>query len=109
MGWDENGGGLFIDGRTALSFTLRLIPYQFASAGNQVFDVPRRQTRIAVFARWSGTGTSNFILREVNGGGIVNEILRERNPYTGTHTTDGGRLETISSGNIVEWRITEQP
>jgi len=108
-GWEDNGNGLFITGNATLSMTLRAIPYSRAGSGNTVFDVPRRTTRIAVFARWNGNSTSNFILRHVGGFSIVNEILRNNNPYNGTHQTNGGRLEIIDSGNISEWRITEMP
>jgi hypothetical protein len=108
-GWEEGGTNVALTANRTLPFTLKVIPYAASGAGNTVFDVPRRSTRVAVFARWNGNSTSNFILRHVDGGGIVNAILRNANPYNGTHQIDGGRLEIVSSENISEWRITEQP
>jgi hypothetical protein len=108
-GFDDDGRGAFISGATTLNFTLRAIFFNISGARNSVIDLPRRSTRMIVFGRWSGTGTSNFIVRPVGGVSIVNAILRDANPYQGTHTTTGGPIEIISSENIVEWRFTEVP
>lgn len=87
-----------------------LLPTQLwtrSGGGNAVFEMPRYITRVRIFGRWSGGGTSNFIVR-VGGSLEVNAILRDRNPYEGTHLVAGGTVEIVSSENIVEWRFTEE-
>lgn len=106
-GFDESGSGLFITGSASQNFVLRAIFFNISGARNSVIDLPRRSTRVQIFGRWNGRGTSNFIVRYVGGFSIVNAILRDANPYQGTHAITGGPLEIISSDNIDEWRFTE--
>lgn len=106
-GFEDGGNGLFITGSASLNFTLRAIFFNITGGRNSVIDLPRRNTRMQVFGRWNGSGTSNFIVRHVGGSGIVNAILRDSNPYQGVHTTTGGPIEIVSSDNITEWRFTE--
>lgn len=106
-GFEDNGNGTFLTGSTTMNFTLRAIFFNVTGRGNAVFDLPRRSTRMRIYGRWSGTGASNFIVRPVGGISLVNAILREQNPYEGTHTTSGGPIEIVSSENIIEWRFTE--
>lgn len=106
-GFDESGSGLFITGAASQNFVLRAIFFNITGARNSVIDLPRRSTRVQIFGRWNGRGTSNFIVRYVGGFSIVNAILRDANPYTGTHAITGGPIEIISSDNIDEWRFTE--
>lgn len=88
---------------------VRLDPvFSITGRGNQVFDLPARQMRIRVYARWSGRGTSNFALY-VGGRLIVNTILRNQNPYEGTHLVFGGTSRTEIADNVEEWRIEEIP
>ena len=87
-----------------------LLPSQLwtrSGSGNSVFDMPRHVTRVRIYGRWSGSGTSNFIVR-VGGFTEVNAILRNRNPYEGVHIVTGGTVEIVSSENIVEWHFTEE-
>lgn len=107
VGFDESGSGLFITGSASQNFVLRAIFFNVTGRGNSVFDLPRRSTRVRIYGRWSGTGTSNFIVRPVGGSSLVNAILRNANPYEGVHSTTGGPIEITSSENIVEWRFTE--
>jgi hypothetical protein len=81
-------------------------------SGNTVFDMPGDVTRLTVFGRWSGRGTSNFIVR-INGRVMVNEVLRDHNPYEAIHlvpgapTSAGAVVEISNSSEIVEWRFSE--
>lgn len=106
-GFEDNGNGLFITGSASLNFTLRAIFFNITGSRNSVIDLPRRNTRVQIFGRWNGSGTSNFIVRYVGGFSIVNAILRDSNPYQGTHAITGGPIEIVSSDNIIEWRFTE--
>jgi hypothetical protein len=88
---------------------VQLEPYfSLTGRGNSVFDLPRRSMRIRVYARWSGRGTSNFALY-VGGSLVVNTILRNQNPYEGTHLVFGGVSRTEIADNVEEWRIDEVP
>jgi Abnormal spindle-like microcephaly-assoc'd, ASPM-SPD-2-Hydin len=94
----------------AISGTGALPPRELftkTGSGNSVFDMPTDVRRVRIFGRWSGAGTSNFIVR-VGGTSVVNAILRDRNPYEGTHLVTGGVVQITSSENIVEWRFTEE-
>lgn len=82
-------------------------PFTRSGSGNFVFDMPTDVTRVRIFGRWSGNGTSNFIVH-IGGRGVVNAILRNGNPYEGVHLVTGGVVEIVSSENIVEWRFTEE-
>ena len=83
------------------------------AGGNTVFDMPGDVVRLRIFGRWSGRGTSNFIVH-INGRSVVNEILRDRGTYEGVHIvpsaprTQNSVAEIVSSSEIVEWRFTEE-
>ena len=75
-----------------------------------MFDIPSHITRVHIRGTWSGTGTSNFIVR-IGGRVVVNAILRElpSRTYEGTHliSAGGGVAEISSSANISSWTFTE--
>ena len=95
---------------TTTSTTTTTIPapiWTFSGSGNSVFDMPTYVSRVRIFGHWSGRGTSNFIVH-VGGRGVVNEILRDHNPYEGIHlVTGGGVVEVVNSGEIDNWTFTE--
>ena len=84
--------------------------WSHSGSGNSVFDIPLHITRVHIRGTWSGTGTSNFIVR-IGGRGVVNAILRElpNRTYEGTHliSAGGGVAEISSSANISSWTFTE--
>lgn len=106
-GFEENGGGVFINGTNTLNLTLTRHLWARTGARNDVFDMPTWVSRVRIYGRWDGRGTSNFAVL-VGGRLVVNAILRDRNPYDGVHLVTGGITEIRSSDNIVEWRFTEE-
>lgn len=107
-GYITRAQGVTLTRDTTQNFTLLTVePWTRSGAGNSVFDIPRYFNRVRIYGRWSGSGTSNFIVR-INGSTVVNAILRNQNPYEGVHINPGGVVEIRSSENIREWRFTEE-
>ena len=38
---------------------------------------------------------------------MVDAVLRDGNPYEGTHLTTGGETQIVNSENITQWSFTE--
>lgn len=105
--YDEASVGVTVTSNTSTSMTLRPLPlFTRTGGGNSVFDMPTYVRRVRIFGRWNNKGTSNFIVR-IGADFVVNAILRNGNPYEGTHVTTGGVTEIRSSENITEWSFTE--
>lgn len=98
----EVRAGVAIAGSTTLNLSL---PYTRSGSGNTVFDMPTNISRVRIFGRWNGTGTSNFIVR-IGGRLTVNEILRTTGTYEGVHATTGGVVE-ITNSSAIAWTFTE--
>jgi len=74
--------------------------------GDNVFNLPAHVTRLRITGHFVDTGSnSNFIVHQ-NGGGLVNEILRNSD-YDGTHVVIGGALIEIVSSGSIQWTFTE--
>ena len=83
--------------------------WSHSGSGNSVFDIPSHITRVHIRGTWSGSGTSNFIVR-IDTRVVVNAILRglTNRTYEGTHLISGGGVvEISSSANISSWTFTE--
>ncbi len=89
------------------SGTLDGIPiFTKSGFGNTVFDLPTYVARVHVTGRFVDTGgNSNFIV-DLNGKGLINEILRNSN-YDGISLTTGGGTIAITSSGSISWSFTE--
>lgn len=100
--------GVGLTSNQSVDFALTSIPvWTKTGSGNSVFDMPTYISRVRIYGRWSGRGTSNFIVL-IGGRLVVNAILRDNNPYQGVHLTSGGVVAIEDSENIVEWSFTEE-
>ena len=77
-------------------------------AGNTVFTMPSNFSRVRIRGVWSGSSTSNFIVR-IGGRLVVNEILREmpNRTYEGIHLPNGGGTVEITNSSSITWRFEE--
>jgi hypothetical protein len=77
-----------------------------SGTSDRVFDMPTSVSRVTVTAKWSGKGTSNFIV-QANWRGWLNETVQDTNgTFSGTYATSGGVIAVVRSGNT-SWTFTQ--
>ena len=105
--YTERSEGITLTGDRIQNFGLQPIAlFTRAGSGNAVFDMPPHVTRVRIFGRWNNRGTSNFLVI-IEGWPVVDAVLRDGNPYEGTHLTTGGETQIVNSENITQWSFTE--
>lgn len=107
--YNETGKGVYINGTTALDFTLDGAPaWSKSGVGDTVFDMPTCVSRVHATGRYP-QNSSNFIVH-IRGGGWINELLGTAwgtTTYDGTLLSGGGGTVEVMKSSGVSWSFTE--